>query len=378
MNNRFDYAGKYLRYYEEVRYSFLEHNLRFLDRVRSIIVPSDAEEFADVSFYQAVMNWDEYAKHARACILRIGQNIWLDTEFKYNYREAKWRHLAVGGYFFFDGRATPQQQANVIINAMQGKSFEMELIIDWERNYNGLNEGLPNVVKLMKLVEEAGIACKAVGVYTGYYYFIENTSPILHKEEFIYLKTKPLWIAWYAAASLVKIPPPWTTWTHWQYGTPAVDWGQSTTEIDMNKHNGTKVQFEERYLDGEPTLPPPTGVTMHYYKIVGAGVFNIRAGTSISSADLGDLWEGDAVEVSEIVNVTTADKWGKLARITRANGDDMPLPAPVCYISLNTTRTMEYFPATGVPTIFIGELAEGSTLMVKDTDGNILWQWPEV
>lgn len=244
--DRLDYAGKYLRDYEAKRYTFLERNLFWLDRVQSIIVPTDAEQFADVSFYQAGMDWDKYP--GRAVILRIGQNIWADTEFQRNYTEARRRSLAIGGYFFFDGRATPQQQANVIINAMQGKSLELELFIDWEKNYAGASEGLPNVVKLMQLVEAAGVKCKAVGLYSGYYYFTGNSNPTTHATQYAYLKTRPLWLAWYASASVVKVPAPWTTWTHWQFGTPAVAWGQPTAEIDMNKHNGTRAEFTARYL----------------------------------------------------------------------------------------------------------------------------------
>jgi hypothetical protein len=252
--NRQDYAGKYLRDYERGRYTFLERNLTFLDQVRSIIVPSNAEQFADVSFYQAGMNWDEYAKHARAVILRIGQNIWQDSEFEYSYREGN-GGAGMGGYFFFDGRATPQQQANVIINAMKDKYLDMELFIDWERNYNGPSEGLPNVVSLMQKVEAAGIKCKAVGLYSGYYFFINNSHPTTNAAQYTYLKQRPLWLAWYAAASVVKVPLPWDTWTHWQLGTLVVKWGQPTAELDMNKHNGTRAQFEQRYI-GTVTQPP--------------------------------------------------------------------------------------------------------------------------
>jgi GH25 family lysozyme M1 (1,4-beta-N-acetylmuramidase) len=244
-----------------MRYTFLEWNMLWWDKLRSIIVPPDAEQFADVSFYQAGMDWDRYP--ARAVILRIGQNVWKDNEFEYNYSEARQRGIAIGGYFFFDGRATPQQQANVILGAMQGKYFDMELFIDWERSYSGASEGLPNVVKLMQLCES--IQCKAVGLYSGYYWFISNSNAQANAAQYDYLRFHPLWIAWYAAASMVKVPPPWLTWTHWQFGTPALDWGQATAEIDMNRHNGTRADFTARYLGG---VTPPTGGPMTKYKIL--------------------------------------------------------------------------------------------------------------
>src|SRR5574341_424092 len=85
MTDPHDYAGKYLRNFETYHYSFLERQA-WLNR---ILVPAEAERFADVSFWQAGMDWEQYARMGRAVILRIGQNIWQDTEFEYNYAEAK-------------------------------------------------------------------------------------------------------------------------------------------------------------------------------------------------------------------------------------------------------------------------------------------------
>lgn len=218
---------------------------------QSIIIPPDAETFADVSFYQARMDWSKYPH--RAAVIRLGQNTWKDSEFEYNYAELKRLKKAIGGYWFFDGRASPQTQYEIIRDMMVGKSLEMELFVDWERSYSGAYEGIVNVISLMKKLQAGGIACKDVGLYTGYYWFLENTS--LTTEQADYLKARPLWLAWYSSASVVKVPPPWTTWEHWQYGTPAIYWGQPTVEIDANKHNGSL----NKYLAAEP---PPTGGVM--------------------------------------------------------------------------------------------------------------------
>jgi GH25 family lysozyme M1 (1,4-beta-N-acetylmuramidase) len=303
--------GQYLKWYERIRYTPTEKN-----GVASLItVQPDAEEFADVSFWQAGMNWDEYRKHARAVFLRIGQNVWKDLEFETNYKEARRVGLLVGGYFFFDGRASPAQQAEVIINAMQGKSFELELIIDWEHNYGGPYEGLPNVVKLMQLVEAEGVKCKAVGTYTGYYFFSENSNPSANAAQYAYLRQRPLWLAWYASPSIVKVPAPWSDWTHWQLGTPTVSWGQTSAEIDMNKHNGTRDQFTARY-GGEVTQPPTdTGDTSMWYR-VNTYKLQLRNGPGTSYTDIGDLWQGDKIEVTG----APVGGWLPIARIVRVNG----------------------------------------------------------
>jgi GH25 family lysozyme M1 (1,4-beta-N-acetylmuramidase) len=169
--------------------------------------------------------------------LKVSQNTWKDEKFERNYSEAKKRGIFVGGYTFYDGRVSPDQQFNTINAAMQGKTFELEYIVDWEHSYGGSYEGLPNAVKLMKKVEGGGIVCHSVGMYTGYYWFVENSNAQANAAEYDYVKNKPLWLAWYASPDVVRIPPPWTNWTFWQFGTPpdGALYGVETVEIDMNK-----------------------------------------------------------------------------------------------------------------------------------------------
>lgn len=299
-----DYAGKYLHQYEGLRYSFTEWVLKIVDTPYSIIIPTLAEEFGDVSFYQAGMQWDVYHQKARAAIIRLGQGNWVDSEFEFNYIRAKQNGVALGGYHFFDDRYTPQQQADTIIAAMRGKKFELELFIDWEVSYGGKYGGLKNVVALMKLLDAAGLDVKAIGVYTGYYYFTEHSSALTHGPEYLYLSTRPLWLAWYAAASVVRVPQPWVTWAHWQWGTPIVDWGQSTDRIDMNKSNNTPSEFTIKYLGGS-TPPPPPGDPMYTGSPKSTVTTNVRirqanadgsanpAGTTIGAIQPGQVFKGD-------------------------------------------------------------------------------------
>lgn len=262
--------GEFLKTYEMERYKSGD-----LYSVQSIIVSPDAEELGDVSFYQKGMKWDVYKQKHRAAIIRIGQNVWQDPEFDTNYTQAKANGIALGGYFFFDGRATPAQQADVIVKAMAGKSFELELYIDFERNYGGQYEGLANAVKLMQLVEQAGVKCKAVGMYTGYYYFLDNHTTTSFD---VYLRQRPLWLAWYASPTVVKVPAPWTEWNLWQWGTPVINVGQPTAEIDMNKSRYSRSEFETYYLGGATT--PPTGGSMDKYTVVGPYGLNLRPAPS--------------------------------------------------------------------------------------------------
>lgn len=242
-----NYAGQFLKIYEQKRYKWYE---RYLP---SITVPRDAFEFPDESFWGGEIDFDKFSK-ARAVIFRLGQGTVKDARWERNYEEAKEHGMAVGAYHFYDGRTTPMEQTEFIVDTLRGKTLEMELIADWERNY-GRYDGIHNVVSVMRGVENRVVA-KDVGLYTGYYWFLENSKPALNRAEYEYLKNKPLWIAWYASAAFVKVPPPWSNWTHWQYGTPSrgEEFGVKKIEIDMNRHNGTESEFVARY--GGPTQSP--------------------------------------------------------------------------------------------------------------------------
>lgn len=222
------------------------------------IVIAQEVQFPDVSFYQAEINYSKMCLQTKAIIVRAGQNTWIDDQFERNYLEAKKCGMKVGIYWFFDGRASPLQQANLLISLLRNKTLEMEVWIDWERNYGGQHEGLRNVVAMMELIEKAGLNIKGVGLYTGYYFFRSNSNPIANASQYEYLKRHALWLAWYTNnPSDVLIPPPWTELLLWQYGTPVIDWGQATLEIDMNWFSKSKQEFEERYgtiNGGEPPM----------------------------------------------------------------------------------------------------------------------------
>lgn len=222
-------------------------------------------QFPDVSFYQGVIDFEVMSARTRAIIIRAGQNLWTDDQFERNYAEAVRKNLLKGVYWFYDGRVSPGAQAEHLISILRGKKLEMEVYIDWERNYGGSHEGLANVVAMMQVIEQAGLDIPGVGLYTGYYFFRSNSNPITNASQYNYLKTRPLWLAWYTSnPANVLIPAPWTDLTHWQFGTPVVAWGQQTSELDMNFFNGSSADFNQRYGSASP---PPNGGSMDYYEL---------------------------------------------------------------------------------------------------------------
>lgn len=221
------------------------------------------KEFPDVSFYQGTIDWEVMANKTDAVIIRAGQNTWVDARFQHNWSEAKRLGMKRGTYWFYDDRTSPGAQAQIVADLLQDDQPEMEVWCDWEKSYGGQFSGLRNVVAFMQAVE-ARLPSARVGMYTGYYWFRENSNAVTNASQYAYLKDKPLWLAYYADVSEVRIPAPWTSLLLWQYGTPAIgpEYGVESTEIDMNYFNGTQADFDQRY-----EAPPNGGGTVdHYFK----------------------------------------------------------------------------------------------------------------
>lgn len=318
------YAGQYLREYETARYlpeGYTPHATPY------ITVPPEAEDLPDVSFWQGDINWDELITHTRAVIPRISQGNWIDSKWERNYTEGRRVGSLLGGYHFYDDRFSPQYQADTILSALDGKYLDLEIFIDWEVVYGGPYGGLKNVITLIKLLKSAGILakCHDTGIYTGFYFFREHSNANANAAEYAYITTEsvPLWLAWYADPTIVRVPDPWTTWTHWQYGTPVRDWGQNTEEIDMNKPNATPAQFTEKY--GSGTTPPPGGDPVEEKQkgtVLITGL-NVRSGPGTSYPEkhppLGTLKKDDQV-FGLWDNPGT--QWFHFGRILRADGTE--------------------------------------------------------
>ena len=344
------HAGRFLRDYENER--FLGGEPR--ESVQRIIVPSNARNFADVSFYQGEMNWDVYKDKSEAAIIRIGQGIWIDSQFERNYSETKRIGILLGGYWFFDDRYSPQKQFDTIMSAVSGKTFEMEIFVDWEVNYGGQHFGLQHVIALIELLVAAGIKCKAFGIYTGYYFMTENSSPVSNASQYNYIVSRGivLWLAWYALAFVVKVPQPWTEWKHWQKGTPSVgkEWGAQSVEIDMNTHNGDFSEYE-----GGST--PPSGGDMIYQgTVIATAGLNVRSspnGTKLFAMPYLTKIEADKVE----------NKWWHLTRINGASisGENWSFEGETQgYI--RTDAVIEPEPPSELPAYFIGYDLHGNPL----------------
>lgn len=223
----------------------------------------------DISFYQdddATPQKVDFLKMrtggAAGVIIRAGQNTWADEDFPDYWRSAK-GILPRGVYWFYDSRATPQTQATLLANALLAFTDdlpEMEVFIDFEESYGGAYAGWRNLKSMLELMKIKIPGIK-LGVYTGYYYWINNSpNPLTEPAALAYFKQYPLWLAWYTTdPAIVRVPAPWDKPLFWQYtdsGSGKV-FGVESLDIDLSRFNGTPDEFNARYQE---TIPVPSPI----------------------------------------------------------------------------------------------------------------------
>lgn len=256
----------------------------------------------DISFYQddpetpQGVNFTRMREHAQFVIVRAGQNLWGDRDFKANWSGAKAAGLARGSYWFYDSRIDPKQQAEKWVSMFEGDFGELPLFGDFEDNYGGPYRGWRNWYDFLERFKQLIPAGKEIGVYTGYYYWLENTvSAGITTASLNYFKQYPLWIAAYNPTG-PNVPKPWDAWTLWQFtdnGDGAV-YGVESLNIDLNYFNGDLEAFQQRFkvVIGEP--PPPTPPGKNYRVTVTS--LKVRSGPGLSFNQIGSIKLNEVVE----------------------------------------------------------------------------------
>jgi GH25 family lysozyme M1 (1,4-beta-N-acetylmuramidase) len=311
------YMGKYARRYKPgvINLHRITNDLfgfpsrpAFLSR--AVIVQQ--KKIPDVSFWQAFIDFIKMRQKTDALIIRAGQNLWVDSQFKRNWLEAKRMGISRGAYFFYDDRVSPGKQAELFASLLRDDYPEMEIWCDWENTYGGAFGGLPNVVAFMQRVEQLLPGVK-IGLYTGYFWFRDRSNAVTNASQYNYLKSRPLFLAWYTNnAANVLIPNPWTSLFLWQFGTPAVgrEYGVQSAEIDMSFIDMTEADFQKRYRG--VTLPPDTGeTTMEQYKIIWPDGARLRSGPAITFPGGAILPAGSIVNVLQIKPVSASEAWAQ-------------------------------------------------------------------
>jgi GH25 family lysozyme M1 (1,4-beta-N-acetylmuramidase)/uncharacterized protein YgiM (DUF1202 family) len=210
----------------------------------------------DISFYQndtKTPQGIDFAKMKQAAdfvIIRAGQNLWHDRDFKYNWTEAKKAGLPRGSYWFYDSRVDPKRQAELWCATLGDDLGELPLFADIEENYGSSYQGWNNWYDFLERLKQL-VGQKEIGIYTRYYYWHdrapnEQTQP----QNLEYFHQYQLWIAHYTV-SQPRIPKPWADNERlfWQY-TDKGDgptYGVESLNIDLNYFNGDKQTFLRRF-----------------------------------------------------------------------------------------------------------------------------------
>ncbi len=272
----------------------------------------------DVSFYQddpetpQGINFTRMRQHAQFVIVRAGQNLWGDRDFKANWRGAKAAGLPRGSYWFYDSRIDPKQQAEKWVSMFEGDFGELPLFGDFEDTYNGGYRGWKHWYDFLERVKQLIPSNKEIGVYTGYYYWLENTVGVsIPTASLNYFKQYPLWIAAYNPTG-PSVPKPWDDWTLWQFtdnGDGAV-YGVESLNIDLNYFNGEKDAFEQRFGVTLGPAPEPTPPGKNYRVTVTS--LKVRSGPGLSFGQIGSIKLNEVVERLE----SNADEtWHKIRRL---------------------------------------------------------------
>jgi len=282
----------------------------------------------DVSFYEddpETPQGIDYVKmraSAGYVIIRAGQNIWVDSDFKLNWREAKLAGIPRGAYWFYDSRTEPKRQAELWVEQFAGDFGELPLFADFEETYKGQYSGWRSWYTFLERVKQL-VNGKEIAIYTAYYYWRDNApNATLQASSLEYFHQYPLWIASYETA-VPLIPKPWAAgeWLFWQYSESGDGrlFGAESNSIDVNYFNGDLAALKARFkLSDTPPPPPnpdpipvgdtPTGRT---YRVTASPSLKVRSGPGATYNSIGLLYTNDTVEE---INSTSDRIWLKLRK----------------------------------------------------------------
>lgn len=339
----------------------------------------------DVSFYQDDNNTPQQIDFAKMAtqspfvIIRAGQNLWPDPDLRFNMREAKAVELIRGSYWFYDSRADPLKQAQKYVETLDLDKGELPMFADFEDKYGGPYGGWKNWYNFLEELKRLS-DMHEIAIYTGYYYWIENTiQKGIPKESLAYFKQYQLWIANYGAVKPL-IPAPWTDWMFWQYtdNGDGTLYGVESLNIDLNHFNGDLAKIKQLYGDGPVVVEPPTEgenmapkfkVTFDSTKTTSPYV-NLRSLASAAAEDLGDFKVGQVGKGDLIVETKLGEPWLKLLEI-----DDKPVVGDVyiaawlCKLEPNEVVTPLVFGQTRLDSIYSSD----GPFQIEDQNGTIFY-----
>ncbi len=192
-----------------------------------------------------------YSAGARFVFIKSSQQLRVDEDILYNWKAAKDAGLLRGAYHFLTWDKPAKDQARYAWSVIQSDPGEIPPTVDFEW-WNGQIPSYGFSMVWDWLMEMKYLCGRTPILYTGYSIWINYGRKDPEWAQF------PLWLAYYAAEQYVKIPPPFTRFTFWQYTNKGdgLKFGAESKELDMDWFNGTYDDLL-KFCGIQQAEPPP-------------------------------------------------------------------------------------------------------------------------
>jgi len=255
----------------------------------------------DVSRWQGEIDWTQVAGAGyRFAVVRatIG-NYYTDPRFVTNWDGARDAGLLVSAYHVVRPDRPADSQIERLLEVLGDRQADLPLVLDVELGGGRSADEVAGCVRACLVHVEQETGRRAI-IYTGKWFwdYSISASPDWGKYD--------LWVAHYGVLA-PSLPVGWSEWMFWQYSEkgqvpgigPAtdLDWFAGSYD-DLLAYAGQRPEPEpEPEPDPAPEPEPEPEPAGGRRARVLVRKLNVRAGPGINYADIGDLRQGDVVDV---------------------------------------------------------------------------------
>lgn len=305
--------------------------------------------FVDVSRWQGNIDFTKMKSAGiKGAILKCGQGAGIDIMFRENWKKAKEAGLLRGCYWYYDSRIDPKKQAQLWATTMREVGFgELPFMLDYEEEYGGDWAGIHHFLTFLQEFQRLlSLRDDQIGVYTGYFYWMENGSQDSFWTRYW------LWLAWYGAEQDVIIPRPWnqSKLFGWQYTSSGdgTAHGVSSKEIDLNFFVKGWAIWKTLYGGEDTPLPPQAGEEGMYEAYSDVYTMWLRSapnGTQVEKHVAGTRFLCDKINVAPTSGGVAGDRWAHVVEVNGVRKDlwvaQVHLGEPYCKVVAVSPTTAE-------------------------------------
>ena len=250
----------------------------------------------DVSRWQGEIDWSRVAVAGyRFAIIRatVG-NYYTDPRFYVNWEDARDVGLLISAYHVVAPERPADSQIEHLFEVLDDRSPDFPLVLDIELSREVGREGITACAAECADLVEREEGRKPI-IYTARWFWDNN---VLDTPDW---SSYDLWVAHYGVDN-PTLPVVWDQWTLWQYSdhgqVPGID-----AATDLNWFNGSYDDLLA-YVSVEP-VQDEVSLAGLQARVTTEQLY-VRSGPSMNYGDVGDLHEGDVVNV---VSLAGEDVW---------------------------------------------------------------------